>query len=811
MRIVDDRDMAPRCFSSAHVRSLRARVFSRPALAAAIITFIVGAIPLVLGLVPVGLDFSRIEIPMLCELQHVLASGSRLWLAPHFGNGASLYAHPHAQLLYPLRWMVVFLDPETGASLGALLHLCIAAAGCASLARSFGVRRETAALAGVTYALSGVTLDLVLHASYIAGGAWLPVIWASARALLSTRSVQFPQVRTRAILGVTAAVALALLAGEPQSVLVAAALIGVDATTTLFRRWHRARNRVLLHITFTLLCGVAGACVGGLLWLPALADMGLGSRGLNSLEIGEVLINSFGLEWWPALVVPGLIVDVGHDLLSYGKIMGQDEVFIWNTSPFVASPLLLALPVAALVKRVRVTALVACFLFLMAAGSATPFLPTLMRIVPSLASFRYPAKYLVPFCLVMIVVGAVLIDVAKSRADVRRALSAAWILLALVLAGFVVALSVAPEGIDSLVGPAAFGSLMSELQPFSTVLRRGFAIAALAPLLAFVFVSMPALRRHTMWSVVITTIAFAPRAIPFTSPVLEKAGALDLLSIDREDPVVFCVSDETRLRVVSSQDEGWDRGGEAIAAFVLGLSEAQACYGLSSPVEYGPSVSRVAKVLQANRREFPSIVARAVACDRVITSSSVNPPGLSSFGWQEIAGVDTQFVDGLRVLAVDDPVPLAFVAVPTVVARDEQEVVRALLAGVAPTSIVDVPSREGAQVPTGMPLARALSMERDGMDRITLHIDGTGRGVVGVRQSYRIGFSAMQGDRSLPLVRIGGMFLGAVVDDLAGGPVVFRYRPPRLVASYAFAISGVLLFMVTLRISLRASVRNRRP
>ncbi|MBN2360185.1 MAG: hypothetical protein JXR83_12105, partial [Deltaproteobacteria bacterium] len=162
-----------------------ARATAAACAAAAAIALALLGLPLVFGHYYYGLDQTQTNVGLLCAIERLLAQDAPLWLSPAVGNGAPLLTRPEAALFYPVRWLALLLPPDAGASLEAVLHLALAAAGATWLGRTFGLRPAAALAAGLATAFSGSYLDLLLHTSiYPAGGAWLPWVWAAARRAL---------------------------------------------------------------------------------------------------------------------------------------------------------------------------------------------------------------------------------------------------------------------------------------------------------------------------------------------------------------------------------------------------------------------------------------------------------------------------------------------------------------------------------------------------------------------------------------------------------------------------------------------------
>jgi hypothetical protein len=91
--------------------------------------------------------------------------------------------------------------------------------------------------------------------------------------------------------------------------------------------------------------------------------------------------------------------------------------------------------------------------------------------------------------------------------------------------------------------------------------------------------------------------------------------------------------------------------------------------------------------------------------------------------------------------------------------------------------------------------------------RALVSADGTGGAVLGLRTAFAAGWTARQGDRSVPCVRVAGTQLGAVIDDVSAGTVTFEYRWPRREASTAAGAGAALALALALGSAARRRTR----
>ncbi|HET9317076.1 MAG TPA: hypothetical protein VFQ51_15900, partial [Vicinamibacteria bacterium] len=138
--------------------------------------------------------------------------GSRLLWNPAMSFGQPLLADANNQVFYPATPLRLLLPPWTSYTVYVFLHLWLAGAGAAWLARRLGLGWLPAWAAGALWMASGPLLSLVDTWNQLAGAAWMP--WSIAAGL----RIASPD-GTRAVLAWAAVTALQLLAGAPEMAL----------------------------------------------------------------------------------------------------------------------------------------------------------------------------------------------------------------------------------------------------------------------------------------------------------------------------------------------------------------------------------------------------------------------------------------------------------------------------------------------------------------------------------------------------------------------------------------------------------------
>lgn len=744
------------------------------------------SVPLWLGYSFCGWDLTRMDLGYLCEVKRLSAAGQPLWLSPLFGNGAPLLGDPAAQLFYPPRWLALLLPVEAGVTFGVILHLTIGAAAATWLARTFRVRPVLAACAGIAFALSGTALNLSLHSIYIVAAAWLPCAWAAGRRALQ----HFTAGR---LAGCALALALILLGGEAQAFCIA---IGVLLIEVAWQRRTSARRylRALATVAASAVMAFALALV---VWAPALAELALSPR-FGSLATGIAQRCSFRPPHWLAVLLPEILIArtaEGSRYFDdfYSGVADPALGGVWNQSPYLG-PLLVTLAlVGCYGRRARPALAVLLAALVLALGNETPLFDWIATVLPPVGIFRYPMKYLLVVSL------AVSLLAASGAQRVHRLRRARWMwtgVAAITLIGLT-AVAMAATGFDSI-----FQLIVS------AVLR------AAAPLLLAVIGChlLPRWRWPVAVLACLDLALVAPAELCWGPGLATLQSPLASLSAPAGGPPVLCHSYAAYVARfdVATASEAW---AESALQRALATPLNAACDGLASGIDYTIFAPHVHVAVQQQLDRYPATVPRALGCTHAIASWDSPPPGPSA----QIGAVFGPRRDPLYFYAypVADPVPRVYIARDPGWLDGDAAIIRHMLDSTSTSGLlagVDDPL-EPTAVRSALPAgdqARLGPVSWPNHDLATIDLAGTGGAVVGLRSRYLVGWSARQGDRSLPTVRVGGSFIGAVVADVDRGPVEFRYRPPYLVLGLVGSGLGLLLLAALLLIS-RGSGRRSAP
>ena len=346
-------------------------------------------------------------------------------------------------LLYPPNWLHLLLPVPAALNAILALHLWLAAALAALLARRLGAGRLGAALAGVCWSLGGTVWPNVRagHLTVLCALAWAPLVYAAADGWLETR-------KARWLAAGAAAFALQLLAGNPQTAYYTA--LGVVVFAAL-RLPERGRARLAAGVGAML---VLGALAAAAQLLPAVQA----ARESPRAGAGYAFAASFSLPPENLLTLAAPYWLGGGTTAYFGRL------YYWEASLFCgAAALVLAFACPGGRRRPLLGGALA--LLALALGSRTPLHRVLYLVLPGFSLFRGPAKFSAQALLLLCAAAGLGLDAAAApgAAALRRRLgsgalaAAAALALACAAAGLLpaagAALTALSRSAESFVAP----------------------------------------------------------------------------------------------------------------------------------------------------------------------------------------------------------------------------------------------------------------------------------------------------------------------------------------------------------------------
>jgi Bacterial membrane protein YfhO len=359
-------------------------------------------------------DIGRVYYPVATLLRQVLLTldPSPLLWNTNLGAGFPLVADGVSTPFYPIHWPLLILLPPTRALTGALfLGYLGSALATAAFARTLGLSRSAAIVAGQAYAWCGFAVGHSVHVNVVAGLPFLPL-----SLLFLERARKGAAIRNATLAGV--AWGLLCLGGHPQVALMAAVL---GLAYGLLRLWPCAATmpglaRPLGLIALFLL---VGAGLSAVYYFPMAELAGQSVRPEGGLTRAQAAAYS--------LPFPHLVTAVSPFFFHGAKAGGywgawnpaEMAFYVGLPTATMAGAALWLRPREPLVRFLAATGLVA---FLLALGDATP-LHGWVHALPVFRSLRAPARHVLLLDFALAVLAALGLDALRAApvATARRA------------------------------------------------------------------------------------------------------------------------------------------------------------------------------------------------------------------------------------------------------------------------------------------------------------------------------------------------------------------------------------------------------
>ena len=764
-------------------------------LGAGLTVFVLLALPLLTGLVYFGLDLTLLDLGVDCALRHQLSHGDGLLLSSYMGNGAQFMTRPSVQFFYPLRWLALLFPGELWIGLNTIGHVAIAAAGSALLVRSYGGHKWTAYFAGLLFAFSGTTLNLLIHTNtFVTGVAWLPWAWAMARFALHPRAGRW----TLIVCGLS--LSAMLLGGGPQSFLMASGMITIETLRYMYKRrdWRRPL------IVIALIPAAFG--IGMLLWGGFFAEsMHLGRR-MSGLADSEALCWSLDSSLWPAVLIPAL-----PNTTTQGYFWGalfSTHPGSWNPNPYLGLTLVSLSLVGLFMRRTQTAAIAFVGALLLATGSATPLGKLLLHAIPPLAMFRYPQKYFIMVNLAAVVLASLVVQRSlRSQLWRRRALLSMLSMLSMSLIAASLLAWLSPEfandpGLKILAGSGDKNGILSAWSPGA------LAILKIAQSGLFLALAIWVFKKHHK-SVKYVLIIMACDLFFASAPLLNIGASLRDLPSPLMSPLsaknsanfaVFC-NHNTSYFSSFTEDEAPDWAKSALYRIYL-ISELQACEGIVSAVPYSPVQSAATKRLNSLFASGELKAADALGCSHILVAKKIpSGRGLTRMYLHGAADAQANINQGPKLYKLDHHLPITFVSPRPQLLLNEDEVFEMLQRGESFSdmlNVIDDPVHRlspAQQLPQAADDVKIDKLDWPRRDKATLHLSGTGAAVIALRTVFQVGWQARQNGRELTVLRATGQHVAVVVDDVSAGPVELKYKTPFFIQSIIAAIFGFLAML----------------
>jgi Bacterial membrane protein YfhO len=750
-----------------------------------------------------------------------VAAGSWPLWNPSLSFGRPLLADPGAQILYPLTWLNLLVQPWTYYTVFATVHALGATIGLFALGRRFGLSTGGAAVSAALWLLSGPYLSSIDLWHHNAGISWLP--WV---VLAADRAMERKSLRSGMVWGLIQG--LQALAGSADAcalTLVAVLALGLSRNLRWGSRSTGSNGRLLAT------AGLAAATTVGLtagLWWPALEQVRRAARADLPAAI-RTYWSVHPLSLMDTLL-PGL-----WSSLPLKQALRAD--LFESREPFLASLYLGAAALALVLASFGASAhplrrpllLLGALCIALALGRHTPVYGAAAWIFPPLRILRYPVKMTLLLSFVWALLGGIGLDAWRQAALLPRGwrLRVCAPLAAMAFATAVLAsvlwlrselwgarLLDLPAGVSPgpfLASTAARLLVVSGLTLSAAVLawRRG---AAPARWLTFAvgFLALGDLAAYHR-----NPVPLAPRSL-FTY----RPDVLDLLSPDHPRVYVYdyglagkaqqYLGRENAYALVR-QPEGWDLDPAAALAMQMYLApESAGRWGLRGSYDvdyrglYPSSLDLLTLLLR--KVEGTPLHERFLRMANVTDVIALHTTGFSDL--EPRGQREGLFAEPVRVFRVPHTLPRAYAVGKARVAERLPELAEALMApDFDPSQEVVLAGGEARMA--SHPFVGSARLVEAAPDRVLIEASLSERGYVVLVDGYDPGWQAQIDGRTTPVLCANGAFRAVAVE--AGRHVITQvYRPPSVRWGLLVSAGTILLLALGLAMAPNAGPREER-
>jgi hypothetical protein len=702
-------------------------------------------------------DHRRFSVPAATLAAEAVCSGTLPALNPYVGLGVPLLADPQTLSLYPGLLLACALPPSHALGLLFVLHLGLLAAGMAALLRDLRVAPALAVGAGAAAALSGPAVSWLTSGPYLITLSFFP--WA----LLAARRLGRGE-GTGAPLGV--ALGLAFLGGDVPGALVG----GAVAVAVWASAGARSRSGLVAALALSLLIGAAT-------WAPLAwyVSRSVRAAGLSALEAGRW---SFHPAELVGLLFPhplGLPLP-DNTFWPFGWI-GQPRLFVHSV---YVGALLFAFGVAGAVTLrrdpfVRVAAVAAVVLVVLASGSTTPLWAVLQ---PIFKYVRYPSK-LVPY--------AVLLGVAVGALGLARAVDRrSWRVPAALALGLAAGALLLPA-LQGRLAQAA-GAPPEQVAAAAAQLRAGaWSAAALAVAATLLLARLP--RASLLAAVLVADAAVAGSALWWTAPPLSTARPAWLPDGAR----VVRAGELDQIRLHRTQT-GYLQNMLRNERLLQPLTNLPRRAGVLEG--YGLALGDVFAALATLYQESPPLLAELTGADLLIVPSVRQRWIDEALAAGRLAVVAALREDGAVVLRPTHALPRAYTATDYAIVPPERALAAVLAGSLRPVVSGELPPPRPGPVEAVAPVATAFSLR--------LQTSRKQASLLVVSEAFADGWHARLDGRPVPILRANAVMRAVAVP--AGAHVVeMGFDVPLFRWAARAPLAGLLLALVWLLAAARSA------
>ena len=718
--------------------------------------------------------------PHMESLMRVVSEGSWPLWNPYFAFGEPMLANPQFQVFYPPTWLNVAARPWTWYTGFVLAHLAFSGAGLYALARRLAASRLAAWVGGAVWMLSGPVLSLVNNGHHLTGAAWMPWVLLSA-------DRAFRSARPRDCVVFAATFAMQIVAGSPDTCAMTAVLCGLDFVRHVQSGspWSAPNARKLAAAagTVALALGLSAAQ-----WLPTMVVAARSTR--------PDLPNSLRTYWsmHPANLLQAIVPVSFNDLplspSARAALFESREPFLMSLYLGVGTLALVAMAVAAGRPPSRALVLVVLAATLIAMGRHTVFYAWVATVVPPVRMFRYPVKAMLLVALCWALLAAFGLDGWRGVEEMPRGRRRT----ALAIAGVAVAINVALVWLAMGHLPpwvARFLTTDPSAPPLTVLLAPALRQMAPAALLTLAILAAgfavrfrPALGLRLMALAVVADVALAAGLNRTCPPGLLDLRPPALAYVPSDRSRVYSYDEFLRSRLSPSRPDAPytlaqpspdDRAAAALGLRLALYPSILGQWGVENSYDFD-QLQLFPKPLGA-LPAFLRIVEGTPTHLRLLQMGAVSRVfAMHAEGFERLTPVATLpslFVEPLRVWAVPDPRPRAYVVLGARIADGDAAWTTLADPTFDPSREVILPTGEAA--PPGRFDGRLRVLEWK-PDRATFEVEGDGPSYLVMVDAYDAGWRARVDGHSAPVLRANVGFRAIAVS--AGRHVVTcAYRP----------------------------------
>lgn len=255
-------------------------------------------------------------LPQRITAAAIIRSGEWPFWNPLQFSGMPLMAVSQTGVFFPANWGFLLLPAGPAMNFTVVLTYWIAGMSCWAYARSIQLPAPAAVLSAWVFMGCGVMTANMEHLTVIQASALIPALFWAVERYIQTRQAQYP--RWLALM-----VALQILAGYPQTVMISALLL------IPYALWRFSSGSTFDGRGFIRLCGAAllGLGIATVQWLPTVDLLSLSDR--HTMSYAALTEDSWPLREVLTMVFPFLYGNLPNDLFTvpfWGKGPWRNEL-----------------------------------------------------------------------------------------------------------------------------------------------------------------------------------------------------------------------------------------------------------------------------------------------------------------------------------------------------------------------------------------------------------------------------------------------------------------------------------------------------